>query len=52
MEVKNTGRHLVDDMNCNENDITPEIEMKRNGQHKGTCNFQKVTVLSLNNPIL
>ncbi|KAA0051399.1 hypothetical protein E6C27_scaffold55G001410 [Cucumis melo var. makuwa] len=35
-----------------ENDITPEIGRKRSGQHKGTSNFQKVTIFTFGNPIL
>ena len=44
--------HVVDEMSDNENDITSEIGRKGSRQHKGTSNFQKVTIFSFGNPIL
>ena len=43
---------MVEEMSDGENGITPKIGRKRSGQHKGTSNFQKVTIFSFSNPIL
>ena len=52
LEVEDTGRHLINKMNCNKNYIPPQVRQKRGRQHERSSNLEEMTIFSFIHSIL